>query len=103
MIDIRTPASRASDPRTSHEAEAAHTGSGGRRAQQERTRTAVGLYPGYTSLDLAAVTGLDRYMLARRLPELESAGLVRKGPPVCSSNGKRAVTWWPVPIQERLL
>lgn len=37
---------------------------------------------------------LDRYMLNRRLPELETAGLVDRGPARPSSiTGRNAATW----------
>jgi hypothetical protein len=41
-------------------------------------------------------TDLDRYMLARRLPEVVCAGLVRKGESKhCNVTGRLALTWWP--------
>lgn len=103
MTDIRTPASRATDPVSSHEAERAHTDSGARRTEQARARAAVSMHPGYTSFDLAQITGIERHVLGRRLPELEAVGLVRRGPIARSSNGRRGVTWLPVPVQGRLL
>lgn len=53
-----------------------------------------------TSHDAAhyvVATGLDRYMLARRLPELIKAGRVWRGPnKPCAISGRTACTWWPV-------
>ncbi len=46
---------------------------------------------------VAQATGLDRYMLARRLPELIKAGRVWRGPnKPCAVSGRTACTWWPV-------
>ena len=48
-------------------------------------------------MKLAQVTGLDRYMLARRLPELLKTEQVWRGPAMpCPVSGRSACTWWPV-------
>ena len=45
----------------------------------------------------ALATDLDRYMLARRLPECETGRAVKRGEPKrCSVSGKLAMAWWPV-------
>jgi len=94
---VETPASRATDPVTSHLAAEQHTASGARAHQQRQALAAVRQFPGRTSFELAMVTDMDRYMLARRLPEVETAGEVVKGHPKrCSVTGRQAVTWWPV-------
>lgn len=57
---------------------------------------AVVAHPGRTSQELCEDTRLDRYVLARRLPELREAGKVRNGDNVrCSVTGRNAMTWWP--------
>lgn len=95
-MDIQTPAARASDPRSSHEAAEAITLSGARRKQQGMATAAVASYPGHTSLELAGYSGMDRYVLARRLPECETAGTVRRGQMrTCAVSGRLAMTWWP--------
>ena len=96
MLHIQTPAARASDPRSSHEAAEAITLSGARRKQQGMATAAVASYPGHTSLELAGYSGMDRYVLARRLPECETAGTVRRGQMrCCKVSGRLAMTWWP--------
>lgn len=96
MIDVRTQAARSTDPATSHEAADFITRDGSRARQQNRAVEIVRSKPGHTSNELADLCGLDRYMLARRLPECESAGAVHKGAPrVCKISGRKAVTWHP--------
>jgi len=88
---------RSTDPSTSHEAANRVVASGKQRAQQATTESAVRRHPGLTSMKLAEVTGLDRYMLARRLPELAKEGRVWRGPKVlCPISETSACTWWPV-------
>lgn len=96
-MSIETPAARATDPVTSHEAAEHVTRSGIREAQQRNVRALVQRNPGCTSRELSILsTALDRYQIARRLPELETARRVTKGlPRVCTITGRRAVTWWP--------
>ena len=102
MRAIRTPAARATDPHTSHEAAAQLDATGARGFQQRIAAQAVERHPGLTSMELAKKTGLDRYMLARRLPECRTASAVRMGEArECSVSGRQAMTWWPPgqPIQ----
>ena len=89
------PRARRSDPVTSHLAaqEMYETGAADRQAQS--VLGMVQMRPGMTSAGLAAHFGADRYMVARRLPELEARGLVRKGKSIrCPVSGRAAVTWW---------
>lgn len=77
--------------------------SGKRREQIEQTVSAVSRYPGLTSMELSHATGIDRYVLARRLPEAETLGLVTRnltdgGTPRlrhCKVTGRLAMTWTP--------
>ena len=88
---------RSTDPQTSHDAARHIVASGQQALQQEQTRDAVACHPGLTSNELARATGLDRYMLARRLPELcDSDRVVRGDARRCSVSGRSAATWWPV-------
>jgi hypothetical protein len=96
----RVPIARASDPKTSHEAAQAITESGKRDDQLRQVEALVIAHPGATSLELAKYTStLDRYAIARRLPELEAGNKVHKGLPrnseVSGQKLKKAVTWWP--------
>jgi len=89
------PASRLNDPRSSHEAEAEINQSGVRGVQQEVILAAVRHHPGCTSRELTMFCDLDRYQIARRLADLESADLVSKGRIRPCRLGKRnAVTWY---------
>ena len=93
---------RNTDPQTSHEAAAAIVRTGDRAHMQHLAYAAVRAYPGLTSLELATASGLCRFMLARRLPEIEEAGLVKRGDKrrcAASTRGFTAVTWWPEPVQ----
>jgi hypothetical protein len=96
----RTPVARASDPKTSHEAAHAVTASGRRDEQLAQVLDLVKAHPGSTSLELAQYSQtLDRYAIARRLPELEDEKLVYKGLPreavIAGVKQRNAVTWWP--------
>jgi DNA-binding MarR family transcriptional regulator len=46
-------------------------------------------HPGRSSKELSEVSNLDRYMIARRLPELEQYGLVSR-----VGSGSRDVRWF---------
>lgn len=94
---------RATDISTSHEAVAHVVLSGLQAFQQDRTARAVKQYPGLTSFELAKASGHDRYMLARRLPELLKDGRAWRGPKKpCQVSGRSACTWWPVAPGENL-
>lgn len=89
------PRARTADPVTSHLAaqEVYETGAADRQAAA--VLAMVKNRPGMTSAGLAAHYRVDRYMVARRLPELEARGLVRKGNVMrCPVSGRAAVTWW---------
>lgn len=88
---------RRSDPTPSHEA-AEHVEATGKAAvQRGYALAAVRAFPGCTSMELAEKAAIDRYTLARRLPELREEQLVRNGPTPrgCSVTGRSAMTWWP--------
>ena len=47
-----------------------------------------------TSAELASMMGVDRYLTARRLPDLAGKGLAHRcGKAVCTINNTQAVTW----------
>lgn len=88
---------RSTDPETSHDAARHIVASGAQALQQNQALDAVACHPGLTSNELARATGLDRYMLARRLPELCDRDLVvAKDQRKCNVSGRTAYTWWPV-------
>lgn len=93
---VETPAARHTDPMSSHLAAEQITTDGTRGQQQAQAVAAVRAFPGLTSFELAMKTELDRYMLARRLPECVTGGAVHKGDArTCSITGRQALTWWP--------
>ena len=89
---------RRKDPQTSHEAATKLNRAGKTKAQAEAVLAAVKRFPGHTSSELAGRVGLDRYQVARRLPELRKAGLVSNGQQSrpCEVTGFSAMTWYPV-------
>ncbi|KIQ21569.1 hypothetical protein [Xanthomonas campestris] len=88
---------RANDPLTSWDAAERNDKSGKTRQQQNVTAITVADHPGMTSAELAKVAGLCRYMLARRLPEVERQARVFRGDVrVCTATGYKAATWFPV-------
>lgn len=88
---------RSDDPSSSHEAAEHVVASGLQAHQHSLAASAVRKHPGLTSLELARATGLDRFMLARRLPELQRHGLIVRGiiRKCSASNGRSGCTWFP--------
>ncbi|HIE0125284.1 TPA: winged helix-turn-helix domain-containing protein [Stenotrophomonas maltophilia] len=94
---------RATDLSTSHEAARYVVESGMQGDQQAAAAVAVKCHPGLTSNELAQETGMCRYVLARRLPELAETGRVWRGPKKpCAVSGRSACTWWPVAPGENM-
>lgn len=94
---------RSTDPHSSHIAAADLAASGALRVQHAKTEAAVIRHPGNSSLHLSMLTGLDRHMLGRRLPELAREGRIWRGPTApCATTGKPACTWWPVPTGQNM-
>ncbi|WP_164272439.1 winged helix-turn-helix domain-containing protein [Stenotrophomonas sp. B1-1] len=88
---------RSTDPSSSHAAASDLIATGKLLDQQTQAAAAVRRHPGQSSLHLASLTGLDRHMLGRRLPELARQGTIWRGPAApCATTGKSACTWWPV-------
>ena len=87
---------RNSDPLTSH-LSAHHLQESGLQAlQQRQTVAAVRAYPGLTGQELALASGICRYTLARRFPEVEEMGLIRRSEArTCAVTGRKAATWVP--------
>lgn len=92
-------AARGSDPLTSWEAAEKMERSGKAADQRTITVEAVRINAGRTSFELSKLCALDRYQIARRLPECKS---LRKGEPRrCMVTGNMAVTWWPVEVLDK--
>lgn len=83
------PLSRNTDPAASFRAAEEETRSGRRTADKRRVLEALSLHECATSKELARITGLDRHMVARRLPDLEHDRLVIRG-----SAGDTSDTCW---------
>jgi len=84
------PRSRTADPASSKRAAADVERTGVMRGQRVLAQQLVESYPGSTSKELAAAGILDRYQLARRLPELVKLGLVRT-----TQAGNEDLKWFP--------
>lgn len=94
LMAPQTPIARRTDPESSKAAAEDITESGLRAHQQAEVLRLVRAHPKHTSLELAQHGSLDRYAIARRLPELERAGLVRRGEiRPCSVGARPALTW----------
>lgn len=96
LSDAYQARARYADPVTSKAAAAAVTTSGLADLQAETVLAVLTQRPGLCSLEIPDYCDLDRYQVARRLPELEKAGKVRKGAPrLAGTSSRMAVTWWP--------
>ncbi len=93
---------RSTDPFTSVLAAESIEASGNRRRQKALVYVALCEFlkahgRGATSAELASFRNWSRYMPARRLPDLESDGLVRRGDARrCEARGTTAIEWQPV-------
>lgn len=89
---------RNSDPVSSHEAADEIVASGKQTQQKQSVLNALKSHmeehgPA-TSAELARLFNMDRYMVARRLPDLEKdRAVVRRGMKRCSVSGKQATAW----------
>jgi len=90
------PATRKTDPPTSRMAEKQITESGQRDTQCRQVFAALQRHEGRTSRELADIGDLDRYMVARRLPDLDQRqGLVIQAESrYCALTKSQCVTWY---------
>lgn len=86
----RLPRARRNDGDGSHAAADALERSGRAAQQLSDVLDAVRKHTGSTSRELAALTGLDRHLVGRRLPELAAKGLIHR----VSIRGQE-LRWWP--------
>jgi hypothetical protein len=91
---LTSPVARAADPKPSKLAAAEITASGRREGQLLAVLALVKKFPRSTSLELSRHSSLDRYVVARRLPELAHAGLVAKRSVRQCVVGHRPATTW---------
>ncbi len=93
-FENKAPIVGSKDPVTSAMAARELEDSGARDCQKRDVYLAVKRFPDRTSAELAVITGMDRYMLARRLPDLRVDGLIENpGKKICLKTGRLAVTW----------
>lgn len=89
-----TPASRTTDPLSSHLAEQEVTESGARAIQCRKVYSALRRAPGSTSAELAKAFDIDRHCVARRLPDLADSGYItRSDQRKCMVTGRLSLTW----------
>lgn len=104
MQTIDTPAARATDPCTSHDAADAITASGHRARKRQQVYEALVQYgqEGVTSEELARLSGIDYGTVEKRLSELRGPFAVIRGYPESPerrrnlSTGRTAMVWRPV-------
>lgn len=85
---------RTFDPDTSHEAAVHVVKSGIVSGQKARVLDALRSNPRRTTNELAALGGIDRHVVGRRMSGLESDGLVRRlDKRQCQISGRTAFTW----------
>lgn len=114
-LSLSSPA-RLTDPLGSHEAAADVQAR--RDNEMAQVLEALRKWPSSTSRELAKRSGLDRYLVARRLPDLETLQLVRAkvfsadmarvdrevdaSMEPCSESARHlhSMRWWPVEIEQ---
>lgn len=87
------------DPATSYAAARWMVDSGELKGQRRKVFEMVKRFPGRTSDELAAETGVPRPVFARRLPELVELGWLKRGPARPSSISKRSAVTWEVGLE----
>lgn len=89
------PLARSSDALSSHIAAREVTLRGRRDSQKREILAALGSHSDtVTSMELARAAGMDRYIVARRLPDLDRDGLVKRCPMRdCAETRRPAITW----------
>ncbi len=93
-FDFANSHTRNTDPVSSYDSAKEHFNSGAHECQKQRVLEALTQFPNSTSHELAHKSGLDRYMIARRLPDLEHNELVKKsGTRKCSISSRQVTVW----------
>jgi predicted ArsR family transcriptional regulator len=95
LFDNRVNA-RHTDPGSSAAADAEHKATGKRQRSLDRVLALLAAHPESTSRELAAVSGLCRYEVARRTADLKRLGLAAHSarPREDRAGGRPAVSWW---------
>jgi len=93
--DSISPLSHRGDPETSREAAKKFQESGKLGLHHQIVLDGVKRCSGGTHSEIATVTPLDWLQVARRLSELATAGLIRRGEErICTIKGSKCCTWW---------
>jgi len=96
MTGLATARARNTDPSSSHLAARDVERSGKAPSQRAAVLAALRRAGPSTSAELAEYMQADRYMVARRLPELAEDRDAFRGPVVfCTVGRRRCVQWWP--------
>lgn len=92
------PIARDTDAFTSHRAARQITEDGTRGHQQQQVLKLVQTYPDHTTGELGTVRDdVDRYVVARRMSELEDGGYVKRCVArECRVSGRACLTWRPL-------
>jgi len=95
LFENNEPIHRRSDPASSEIGAREVTASGRRDAQKMEVLHALRQHPMMSSRDLAEACGMDRHMVARRLPDLREDGLVAVASMGKQRDGRLAMLWIP--------
>lgn len=88
--------SRVTDPDTSRQAASNLERTGQRQRQLDQCLDAVRRFSGHTAPEIGKLSGVDRYVLSRRLPDLRREGSVASGRSrKCNVTGNLSMTWYP--------
>lgn len=104
MSEVRARARR-QDPATSHEAAQTVEADGTAATQRQACVEEVMSHEGRTSMEIARDSGMDRYVVARRLGEMRNSDSPQVYAPehrarVCAVSGRKALTWWRPPVTD---
>jgi len=89
------PLYRKTDPETSRMAAEGMVVAGEWQRQKDMVYENLKRFNGSTSAELASFMNTDRYITARRLPDLQREGKAVKGHiRLCNITGRACVTWW---------
>jgi len=89
------PLSHRNDPATSYEAAGDVKRSDTFKRQKDAVYETLKRHNGRTSAELAYIMDVDRWLTARRLPDLKREGKVKQGEPrYCTATHRNCVTWW---------
>lgn len=103
---IQTPASRATDPATSYEAELFMNESGHRKTHQIMVQNMVEAKPGLTAAEIAdefqqmGFIHMDHVTVQRRLSDLNEIKIFKGDARKCVVKQRNMTTWFPMSLRE---